>query len=130
MQYGLWHPYTTRCCRGRQAREEATAHRPVRSVPLCTGAIHDGFHRVLAYDAQTGMVVLRVRDVAVLVDASNCVSAWTGWLRERLGTVSAVGYLERAPVRLPFMWIVFFTTDSLSVGEPACSCAARALCFP
>ncbi|KAJ7924943.1 hypothetical protein B0H13DRAFT_1976826, partial [Mycena leptocephala] len=56
--------------------------------------------QVLAYDAQTGMVVLRVRDVAVLVDASNCVSAWTGWLRERLGTVSAVGYLERAPANL------------------------------
>jgi hypothetical protein len=57
---------------------------------------------VLAYDAETGVVLLWARDVAVLVDASNCVSAWAvaEWLKERLCTVEVVGYLEHAPVRV------------------------------
>ncbi|KAJ7178402.1 hypothetical protein C8R43DRAFT_1117793 [Mycena crocata] len=54
--------------------------------------------QVLAYDAYTGLVLLRERDVAVLVDVSNCISAWSReWVGEHLCTVTAVGYLERAP---------------------------------
>ncbi|KAJ6594030.1 hypothetical protein B0H19DRAFT_1093415 [Mycena capillaripes] len=56
--------------------------------------------QVLAYDAYTGVVLLRAGDVGVLVDASNCVSAWTRWLKERLCMVLAIGYLERAPSNL------------------------------
>ncbi|KAJ6500022.1 hypothetical protein C8R47DRAFT_1110116 [Mycena vitilis] len=59
--------------------------------------------QVLAYDASSGVVLLRARDVGVLMDARNCVNAWTGWLKERLCMVAAVGYLERAPpdLRVP-----------------------------
>lgn len=78
----------------------------VLSVGFCAGAIHRELHRVLAYDAYTGVVFLRTGDVGVLVDASNCVSAWTGWLKERLCTVQAVGYLERALVGLRYPWTV------------------------
>ncbi|KAJ7346756.1 hypothetical protein DFH08DRAFT_869222 [Mycena albidolilacea] len=58
--------------------------------------------QVLAYDAETGVVLLWARDVAALVDASNCVSAWgvAEWLKERLCTVEVVGYLEHAPADL------------------------------
>ncbi|KAJ7783310.1 hypothetical protein B0H16DRAFT_1496283 [Mycena metata] len=59
--------------------------------------------QVLSYDATTGLVLLWARDVAVLVDVSNCVSAWTGWSKEHLAAVITAGYLERAPadVRVP-----------------------------
>ncbi|KAJ6587049.1 hypothetical protein DFH09DRAFT_1308114 [Mycena vulgaris] len=54
--------------------------------------------QVLAYDAYTGLAVLRDRDAAVVVDVALCVSAWASeWVGERLCTVTAVGYLERAP---------------------------------
>lgn len=57
--------------------------------------------RVLAYDAYTGLALLRERDAAVLVDVADCVSEWSKtWLRERLCTVTALGRLERAPVSL------------------------------
>ncbi|KAJ7188106.1 hypothetical protein C8R46DRAFT_1241846, partial [Mycena filopes] len=56
--------------------------------------------QVLSYDPSTGLALLWSRDVAVLVDVSNCVSAWAGWVNERLCTVTAAGYLERAPADL------------------------------
>ncbi|KAJ7251560.1 hypothetical protein B0H12DRAFT_1119590 [Mycena haematopus] len=56
--------------------------------------------QVLGFDAQTGVMLLWVRDVAVLVDASNCVNPWTEWAKERLCTIEAVGYLEHAPTDL------------------------------
>ncbi|KAJ7703067.1 hypothetical protein B0H17DRAFT_1326915 [Mycena rosella] len=54
--------------------------------------------QVLAYDAYTGLALLRDRDAAVVVDVALCVSAWASeWVGEHLCTVTAVGYLERAP---------------------------------
>ncbi|KAF8210408.1 hypothetical protein K438DRAFT_1809639 [Mycena galopus ATCC 62051] len=67
------------------------------SIPMSLWKEIHGGNRVLAYDAQTGVVLLWARDVAVLVDASNCVNGWTQWVKERLCMVEAVGYLEHAP---------------------------------
>ncbi|KAJ7497424.1 hypothetical protein FB451DRAFT_1211422 [Mycena latifolia] len=60
--------------------------------------------QVLAYDAYTGLVLLRDRDAAVVVDVALCVSAWAAdWVGEHLCTVTVLGYLERAPagMRVP-----------------------------
>ncbi|KAJ6499171.1 hypothetical protein C8R45DRAFT_981409 [Mycena sanguinolenta] len=61
--------------------------------------------QLLAFDAQTEVILLWERDVAVLVDASNCVSPWTQWVKERLCTIQVVGYLEHAPadLRVPLL---------------------------
>ncbi|KAJ7446191.1 hypothetical protein B0H11DRAFT_2085478 [Mycena galericulata] len=62
--------------------------------------------QVLAYDAYTGLAVLRAGDAAVVVDVTDCVSEWSKtWLQERFCTVTALGYLERAATgtRLPGM---------------------------
>ncbi|KAJ7780533.1 hypothetical protein DFH07DRAFT_765072 [Mycena maculata] len=56
--------------------------------------------QVLAYDARTGLALLRSGSggAGLLVDVAHCVSSWSKtWLGERLCSVIAVGYLERAP---------------------------------
>ncbi|KAJ7091259.1 hypothetical protein C8R44DRAFT_417154 [Mycena epipterygia] len=70
--------------------------------------------QALAYDAHTGLALLRSRNVAVMLDATQCVSAWAGrdWVGEHLCTVTAVGYLERAPtgLRVPALPLHFPAT--------------------
>ncbi|KAJ7217922.1 hypothetical protein GGX14DRAFT_318098, partial [Mycena pura] len=82
------------------------------AIPTRIDAIADGFvgmklrvaGQVLAYDAYTGLVILRARGAAVALDVADCVSAWPArdreWLGEHLCTVTAVAYLERAPPEL------------------------------
>ncbi|KAJ7287779.1 hypothetical protein C8J57DRAFT_1284891 [Mycena rebaudengoi] len=48
--------------------------------------------QVLAYDASTGLALLRERERAVVVDVALCVPG--AWTAEALGTVTAVGHLE------------------------------------
>ncbi|KAJ7045647.1 hypothetical protein C8F04DRAFT_1065580 [Mycena alexandri] len=86
--------------------------------------------QVLSYDAATGLVMLWSRDVAVLVDVSNCVSAWTGWSKERLVTVITAGYLERAPVGARCPWRVCPRLKWFAAGRCARPCAPEALSPP
>ncbi|KII92841.1 hypothetical protein PLICRDRAFT_103041 [Plicaturopsis crispa FD-325 SS-3] len=60
--------------------------------------------RMLSYDAQTGLALLCDRDIALLVDVSDCLDPYARgssgrWIREAKSNIVVVGYLESTMVR-------------------------------
>jgi len=57
--------------------------------------------RVFAYDGVTGIALLVDGKCGVLVDVRNALDGQsTGWAKERLSKVEAIGYLEVKQVRM------------------------------
>ncbi|KAF8236511.1 hypothetical protein L208DRAFT_1159475, partial [Tricholoma matsutake] len=54
--------------------------------------------RLLSYDIATALILLLDKDQAVLVDVSLCVNPSSSWVRERLGVLMIIGYIETSSV--------------------------------
>ncbi|KAK0225965.1 hypothetical protein IW262DRAFT_727672 [Armillaria fumosa] len=66
--------------------------------------------KLLSYDPIAGLGILLDHDAAVLVDVSLCVDHWSGaWVRERLGVIMVIGYLEKSDEELPIPTIPSFS---------------------
>lgn len=57
--------------------------------------------RLLSYDIATALILLLDKDQAVLVDVSLCVNPSSSWVRERLGVLMIIGYIETSSVQVP-----------------------------
>lgn len=53
---------------------------------------------LLSYDIATALILLLDKDQAVLVDVSLCVNPSSSWVRERLGVLMIIGYIETSSV--------------------------------
>jgi hypothetical protein len=63
---------------------------------------------MLSYDSISALVLIQDEDTALLVDVSLCVDPKSsgGWIRERKGIITVIGYLERSLVSHTVIFVV------------------------
>lgn len=67
--------------------------------------------RLLAYESTTCLALLLEDDTAVLVDVSLCVDSESGsWLRDHLGVIRVIGYLEACSDEMPIPTMPTYAT--------------------